>query len=43
MTEVAYSCGFKEIGYFSRCFKKHYHISPSQYRKNYDSSTRFFQ
>ncbi|MEG0326391.1 MAG: AraC family transcriptional regulator [Cellulosilyticaceae bacterium] len=43
ITEVAYSCGFKEIGYFSRCFKKHYHISPSQYRKNYDSSIRFFQ
>lgn len=33
ITEVAYSCGFREVGYFSRCFKNYYKVSPSQYRK----------
>ena len=33
ITEIAYSCGFREIGYFSRCFKKKYGVSPFQYRK----------
>lgn len=33
ITEIAYSCGFREVGYFSRCFKKKYGVSPFQYRK----------
>lgn len=33
ITEIAYSCGFREMGYFSRCFKNNYQLSPSQYRK----------
>lgn len=31
ITEVAYKCGFTDINYFSRFFKKHMGISPSKY------------
>ncbi len=30
VTEVALRCGFKEVSYFSRLFRKHYGISPNQ-------------
>lgn len=30
--ELASACGFRESGYFCRCFKKHFGISPLQYR-----------
>ena len=33
ISEVAYDCGFNDFGYFSRTFKKHYNISPSDFRK----------
>ncbi|MBE6947302.1 MAG: AraC family transcriptional regulator [Ruminococcaceae bacterium] len=33
--EIAYLCGFHSAAYFSRLFKKHCHISPSRYRKEY--------
>lgn len=29
--EIAYKAGFKDAGYFSKCFKKRYNISPSDY------------
>lgn len=35
ITEIASHCGFDNINYFSRLFKKHYKISPSKYRKQY--------
>jgi AraC-like DNA-binding protein len=35
ITEVASHCGFDNINYFSRLFKKHYKISPSKYRQQY--------
>lgn len=35
ITEIAYSCGFCNIAHFSRSFKKHYQITPREYRKVY--------
>lgn len=32
VTEAAYECGFNEISYFSKCFKKYKGISPGKYR-----------
>ena len=31
--EIAVKCGYFDAGYFSRCFKKLYKISPKQYRE----------
>ncbi len=33
ITEVALESGFRDVFYFSRCFKKHMEVSPSAYRK----------
>ncbi len=33
ISEIGYSCGFKEMGYFSAQFKKKYEMTPSEYRK----------
>ncbi len=33
ITEIALSCGFKDIQSFCRHFKKHFNFSPSKYRK----------
>jgi CheY-like chemotaxis protein len=33
VSDVAYNVGFNDVGYFSRCFKEMYHISPSDYYK----------
>jgi AraC-like DNA-binding protein len=33
ISEVAYACGFESLAYFSRSFKKHFGISPSQANK----------
>jgi AraC-like DNA-binding protein len=30
---VAYQCGFKDVSYFSRVFKKHMSLSPTAYRR----------
>lgn len=35
VTEVCFSCGFKNYSTFSRAYKKHFHISPSETRKEY--------
>lgn len=32
VAEIAYQCGFSDEGYFSKTFKKHFELSPSQYR-----------
>ena len=33
VTEIAFSCGFDDMSYFSKTFKKYKGISPSDYRK----------
>ena len=33
VSEIADQCGFSDVYYFSKCFKKHFGISPSAYRK----------
>lgn len=33
ISEIAYDCGFSEVGYFSKVFKNNYHILPSELRK----------
>ncbi|MBN1183646.1 MAG: helix-turn-helix transcriptional regulator [Bacteroidales bacterium] len=33
VTEASYSCGFSDIGYFSRCFKEFFGINPSEVAK----------
>lgn len=32
VTEAAYECGFNEISYFSKCFKRYKGVSPGQYK-----------
>lgn len=32
VTEAAYECGFNEISYFSKCFKRYKGVSPGKYR-----------
>jgi AraC-like DNA-binding protein len=32
VSDVAYACGFNEISYFNRCFRRRFGASPSQYR-----------
>lgn len=32
ISEVAYKCGFSDVNYFSRFFKKHTGLSPTEYR-----------
>lgn len=32
--EISFQCGFNEVSYFSRLFKKRYEKSPSQFRNN---------
>ena len=34
---AAEECGFKDEFYFSRIFKKYYHLSPKQYRREFNS------
>ena len=33
INEIAFSCGFNDLPYFNRAFKKHFDISPSAFRK----------
>jgi AraC-like DNA-binding protein len=32
VSEIAYACGFNELSYFNRCFKRRFGGSPTQYR-----------
>ncbi len=35
LTEIAYDSGYISLNTFCRCFKKHFSITPSQYRKTF--------
>lgn len=35
VTEAAYECGFNELSYFSKCFRKYKGMSPGAYRTKY--------
>lgn len=35
ITEIAYSCGFRDLSYFNRLFHRYKNTSPGQYRKNH--------
>ena len=35
VTEAAYECGFNELSYFSKCFRKYMGMSPGAYRTKY--------
>lgn len=32
ITELAFDCGFSDSSYFSRCFRRHFGVSPRKYR-----------
>jgi AraC-like DNA-binding protein len=32
VSEIAYGCGFNEVSYFNRCFRRRFGASPTQYR-----------
>lgn len=32
--EIACCCGFSDSNYFSKCFKKHFHLTPGEFRRN---------
>ena len=34
ISEIAYDCGFNDIGYFSKSFQTAFNVSPSEYRKS---------
>jgi AraC-like DNA-binding protein len=34
ISEIAYACGFNEVSYFNRCFRRRFGASPTQYRGN---------
>ena len=36
VSEVAYKVGFSDPGYFSRCFREQYHMSPAEYLKKHN-------
>jgi len=39
ITELAFECGFSDSGYFSRCFREHFGLSPRDYRSQRRAST----
>lgn len=41
VTDIAISCGFSNMSYFSRAFKKRLGCTPSLYRKNYNDINLF--
>jgi AraC-like DNA-binding protein len=32
VSEIAYACGFNEVSYFNRCFRRRFGASPTQFR-----------
>ena len=42
ISKIALECGFSDVNYFTRCFRKHYEITAGDYRKK-DSQTKSSQ
>ena len=40
LEEIADKCGFNDVNYFSKQFKKHFNILPSRYRKECSEGKR---
>ncbi len=40
LTEIAYECGYNSLNTFCRCFKKHFSLTPSQYKKSLKKKIR---
>jgi AraC-type DNA-binding domain-containing proteins len=38
ISEIAFSVGFKDVGYFGKCFRKKYDQSPREYMNTYRKS-----
>jgi transcriptional regulator GlxA family with amidase domain len=32
ISDIAFACGFNEVSYFNRCFRRRFGASPTQYR-----------
>lgn len=41
IAEVAYSCGFSDAGYFNRCFRKAYAMTPTEYVSRHGGQSVF--
>lgn len=35
ISEIAFDCGFNDLGYFSKCFTAAFHLPPREYRNTY--------
>lgn len=40
VAEVSFKVGFKRTKYFSQCFKKKYHVTPSEYTKQFNNNLK---
>jgi AraC-like DNA-binding protein len=34
VSQIAYACGFNQIGYFNRCFRRRFGVTPGTARKS---------
>ena len=41
IAEIAYKCGYNNISYFNRLFKKKKNLTPKEFRENYAGSRTF--
>lgn len=40
ITAVAYHCGYEDVGYFSKCFKRYYGVSPKKFMEQHAAGNR---
>ena len=41
--EIAFEVGYEDAGFFSRLFRRHVSLTPSQYRKRFGSMRRVLE